>query len=146
MALRRSALNLAAAAGLALSAALTAPAVAAAPATPAAPTTAAARTATVDIEDQSGSYVYGTLTWSNRAVGFQGVLIAKGCRRAWFSTYDASDNPLAARSTSTHCNTADSIPPFSIPANVVGGAAYVRVCLEDEYAVPTTGCQVYFPS
>ncbi|MFF3203689.1 MULTISPECIES: hypothetical protein [unclassified Streptomyces] len=135
--LRRSAPTLFTAAGLVLSAALTATPVAAAPATAAAyPTTP------VYVADGAGSYISGTLTWYNRSVAFTGTLKSVGCRRAWYSVFDAYANPLGPRSSSTHCNTVTSVPA-TLPADVVGGGSYAGVCLDDANGKPVTSCGVY---
>ncbi|MGW6870437.1 hypothetical protein ACWGHI_39910 [Streptomyces sp. NPDC054912] len=135
--LRRSALTLFAAAGLAVSAALTGPAVAATPA----PASAYATTP-VHVADGAGSYIKGTLTWYNRSATFTGTMKSVGCRRAWYSVFDAYANPLGPRSSSTHCNTVTSVPA-TLPANVVGGGSYVGVCLDDARGKPVTSCGVY---
>lgn len=90
------------------------------------------------------SYIRGTLTWYNRGVGFDGVLRAVGCRRAWFGTYGASGNLLAARSTSTKCDVTYPID-VGIPADVPGGAASVIVCLDDADANPLKCTRYYRP-
>ncbi|MGW7194721.1 hypothetical protein [Streptomyces chryseus] len=76
------------------------------------------------------SSVRGTLTWYNRSVGADGTLRAASCVRVSFSAYGASGNELGNRITSTKCS---GTYPFNIglPAEVPGGAASVRICLED---------------
>lgn len=132
---RRSAYVLAAAASLAMAAVVTTPAVAATPAPSATQATA------VHLE-YGASYISGTLTFFNRSVGFTGSLRAVGCRRAWFSAYDTSGTSLGARSSSTHCDTTVAIP-VTLPADVVGGAAYVTICMDDQNANPLV-CQDYY--
>jgi hypothetical protein len=121
-----------------MSAALTAPAVAA---TPAAATTYP--TSSVYVSDGAGSYIKGTLTWYNRSVDFTGTLKSVGCHRAWYSVFDGYANSLGARSSSTHCDSVTSVPA-TLPADVVGGGAYVGVCLDDASGNPVTSCGVYF--
>ncbi|MEW1929318.1 hypothetical protein [Streptomyces sp. NPDC088360] len=76
------------------------------------------------------SYLRGTLTWYDRSVAADGTLRAAGCHRARFGVYGASGEELGVWSTGTKCN---GTYPFKsqIPANAPGGAAYVRVCLDD---------------
>ncbi|WP_329250494.1 hypothetical protein OG417_05155 [Actinoallomurus sp. NBC_01490] len=137
MTLGRSVLTLAAVAGLAVPAALTAPATAAVPAASAAPAAATAYPSkTVVVQDGSGSWIGGTLTFYGRSVGFDGNMRAVGCRRAWLSAYDAAGGELGPRSSSTHCDSILEVPT-TLPADVVGGAAYVWVCLDDATAVHT---------
>lgn len=75
------------------------------------------------------SSVRGTLTWYDRSVGAAGTHRAVGCNRVWFSTYGASGNELGTSSTSRQCN---GTYQFNVvlPANVPGGAASVRICLD----------------
>ncbi|MFD9305400.1 hypothetical protein ACFWCB_22550 [Streptomyces sp. NPDC060048] len=79
------------------------------------------------------SYLRGTLTWYNRSVGVNGTLRAVGCHSAWFGAYGASGNELGTWSTGTEC---DVTYPFNIgiPADAPGGAAYVKVCIDDANA------------
>lgn len=135
--LRRSAVTLFTVAGLAMSAAMTAPAVAETPAA-----AAAYPTSHVYVTDGAGSYIKGTLTWYNRSATFTGTLKSVGCHRVWYSVFDGYANPLGARSSSTHCNTATSVPA-TLPADVVGGGAYAGVCLDDAKGKPVTSCGVY---
>ncbi|GLY91325.1 hypothetical protein [Actinoallomurus iriomotensis] len=128
MTLGRSVLTLAAVAGLAVSGALTAPAASAA--------TAAYPSKSVVVQDGSGSWIGGTLTFYGRSVGFDGDMRSIGCRRAWLSAYDAAGGSLGPRSSSTHCDSIAEVPT-TLPANVAGGAAYVWVCLDDATAVHT---------
>ncbi|MFB9830965.1 hypothetical protein [Actinoallomurus acaciae] len=115
-------------AGLAVSTALTAPAASA--------STATYPAQTVVVKDGSGSWLGGTLTFYGRSVGFDGNMRAVGCRRAWLSAYDAAGGSLGPRSSSTHCDAIVEVPT-TLPADVVGGAAYVWVCLDDATAVHT---------
>ncbi len=130
---RRTALALSAAAGLAVSA----PAVAATPAA-----AATYPTSKVYVTDGAGSVIAGTLTWYNRSAAFTGTLTSVGCKRVWYSVFDAYANPLGARSSSTHCDTVTSVPA-TLPADVVGGGSYAGVCLDDAAGKPITSCGVY---
>ncbi|MFF1411918.1 hypothetical protein ACFVX6_19400 [Streptomyces sp. NPDC058289] len=94
--------------------------------------TAAYSTTAVNVTFGAG-YLRGTLTWYDRSVGFDGTLRAVGCQSAWFGAYGASGNELGTWSTGTKC---DVTYPFNIgiPADAPGGAAYVRVCIDDAHA------------
>ncbi|NGO08745.1 hypothetical protein G5C60_14315 [Streptomyces sp. HC44] len=123
--------------------ALTAPAASAAPA-PAAP--AASSTSPFDVT-YGATYARGTLTWNNRSVTVNGTLrsvSASDCRRVYVSTHDASDEGrnLGLKSSSLACNEVKPIS-FTVPADVPGGAAYVRVCLADANDTPLGRCKVY---
>ncbi|MGW7032686.1 hypothetical protein ACWGFX_36700 [Streptomyces xanthophaeus] len=87
------------------------------------------------------SYVRGTLTWYNRAVGADGTFRAVGCASVSFSAYGASDQELSTVSTGTRCNVTHLFK-ITIPAGAPGGAAYVRICIDD--ANPGAGiCERY---
>ncbi|MGV9841959.1 hypothetical protein ACWDUB_07610 [Streptomyces fungicidicus] len=106
--------------------------------------TAAYPTTPITDVSYGASYISGTLTWYNRAVGVDGALRAVGCRRAWVGTYDASGNSLGARSTSTKCDVTYSLDDFPpVPADVPGGAAYVVVCLDDASA-SSLDCELFY--
>ncbi|MWA08341.1 hypothetical protein [Streptomyces sp. BA2] len=87
------------------------------------------------------SYLRGTLTWYNRSVGADGTLRAVGCHRAWFGAYGASGQELGTWSTGIKC---DGTYRFNgtIPADGPGGAAYVKVCLDD-VNTPSSKCVRY---
>jgi len=106
--------------------------------------TAAYPTTPITNVSYGASYISGALTWYNRSVGVDGALRAVGCRRAWVGTYDASGNPLGAKSTSTKCDVTYSLDDFPpVPADVPGGAAYVVVCLDDASA-SSLDCELFY--
>ncbi|MGW7079840.1 hypothetical protein [Streptomyces sp. NPDC054866] len=81
----------------------------------------------------------GTVTWYNRSVEVEGThksVSTAGeayCRRTWAYTYDTHHNKIGSAgsdSSDTACGNTKSYR-FTVPADVVGGAAYVRVCLDD---------------
>ncbi|MBW5423146.1 hypothetical protein GKQ77_16490 [Streptomyces sp. BG9H] len=90
------------------------------------------------------SSLRGTLTWYNRSVGAEGTLRAVGCYGASFSAYGASGRELSAWNTGTKC---DGTYPFNVglPADAPGGAAYVKVCLDDVRANSGTCGRFYRP-
>ncbi|MFJ8085441.1 hypothetical protein ACIQ6Y_33295 [Streptomyces sp. NPDC096205] len=85
------------------------------------------------------TWTKGTVTWYNRSIEVVGThksVSAAGsayCRRTWAYTYDAAGRMLGSAGSApsdTACgNTKDY--RFVVPADVVGGAALVRVCLDD---------------
>ncbi|MGW0562171.1 hypothetical protein ACWDZ4_16510 [Streptomyces sp. NPDC003016] len=81
------------------------------------------------------SYVRGTLTWYDRSVGADGTLRAVGCNRAWFGAYGASGNELGSWNTGIKCDVTYRFR-IGIPADAPGGAAYVRVCMDDASTNP----------
>lgn len=91
------------------------------------------------------SYTQGTLTWYNRSVGVTGTRkVNSVCQRFFLYTYSSGLQKLDVRSTSLLCPTAQAaITPFSVPANVPGGAAFAAGCLADDHAVPLGDCVVY---
>ncbi|MBT2469178.1 hypothetical protein J7E97_15175 [Streptomyces sp. ISL-66] len=91
--------------------------------------TAAYPTTAVDVTFDD-SYLRGTVTWYNRSVAFNGTFRAVGCHRAWFGAHGASGNELGTWSTGTQCDVTYPIN-IAIPADAPGGAAYVRVCIDD---------------
>ncbi|MEU5951633.1 hypothetical protein [Streptomyces sp. NPDC047525] len=85
------------------------------------------------------SSVRGTLTWRDRSVGAAGTHRAVGCNRLWLSTYGASGIELGTWSSGTRCNVTYQFSVMS-PADVPGGAASVRICLEANAAL---ACESY---
>ncbi|MFC8342677.1 hypothetical protein [Streptomyces sp. NPDC057280] len=86
------------------------------------------------------TWTQGTITWYNRSVAVVGThksVSAAGpayCRRTWAYTYDAHDTKLGSAgsvSSDTACGTTVNFSSFDVPADVPGGAAFVRVCLDD---------------
>ncbi|MEU4998479.1 hypothetical protein [Streptomyces sp. NPDC021622] len=80
------------------------------------------------------SSVRGTLTWRDRSVEAAGTHRAVGCNRVWFSTYGASGNELGTWSSGTRCNVTYQFNAVA-PADVPGGAASVRICLDANTAL-----------
>lgn len=85
------------------------------------------------------TWTKGTVTWSNRSVEVAGThksVSAAGdayCRRTWAYTYDSHGNKIGSAgsaSSDTACGNTKSYR-FPVPADVVGGATFVRVCLDD---------------
>ncbi|WP_328613827.1 hypothetical protein OHS18_36510 [Amycolatopsis sp. NBC_00355] len=91
------------------------------------------------------SYAQGTLTWYNRSVGVTGTRkVHSVCQRFYLYTYDSAVHELDVRSTSLLCPTAQAaITPFSVPADVPGGAAFVSACLADDQLHPLGDCVAY---
>ncbi|MDT7843312.1 hypothetical protein [Streptomyces justiciae] len=86
------------------------------------------------------TWTKGTITWYNRSVAVVGThksVSAAGpayCRRTWAYTYDANGARLGSAGSvaaDTACGTTKNFSSFVVPADVVGGAAFVRVCLDD---------------
>ncbi|MGQ4382548.1 hypothetical protein [Streptomyces sp. SAS_270] len=85
------------------------------------------------------TWTTGTITWYNRSVVVTGThksVSAAGpeyCRRTWAYTYNAAGEKLGSAgsaSSDTACGTSKNFS-FQVPADVPGGAALVRVCLDD---------------
>ncbi|MFJ8666329.1 hypothetical protein [Streptomyces sp. NPDC093600] len=85
------------------------------------------------------TWTKGTVTWYNRSIEVTGThksVSTAGeayCRRTWAYTYDAHENKIGSAGSvlsETACGNTKSYR-FSVPADVVGGAAFVRVCLDD---------------
>ncbi|MET9147260.1 MULTISPECIES: hypothetical protein [unclassified Streptomyces] len=82
----------------------------------------------------------GTVTFSNRSVLVEGVQksvasTVEGCRNTLGYTLDSHGDLLtmnASHPMDEACSTSKSFD-FVVPADVVGGAAFVRVCLADGY-------------
>ncbi|MFF5494217.1 hypothetical protein [Streptomyces aquilus] len=86
------------------------------------------------------TWTQGTITWYNRSVAVVGThksVSAAGpayCRRTWAYTYDANGAMLGSAgsyASDTACGTTKNFSSFVVPADVPGGAASVRVCLDD---------------
>lgn len=86
------------------------------------------------------TWTQGTITWYNRSVVVKGThksVSSAGpeyCRRTWVYTYDANGAKLGSAgsdSSDTACGTTKDFSPILVPADVPGGAALVRVCLDD---------------
>ncbi len=82
-------------------------------------------------------YLRGTLTWYQRSVAADGTLRAVGCYRARFGAYGASGEELGAWSTGIKCDVTYQFKVV-IPTDAPGGAAYVRVCMDDVNASSST--------
>ncbi|MBW5425770.1 hypothetical protein GKQ77_30120 [Streptomyces sp. BG9H] len=81
----------------------------------------------------------GKLTWYNRSVLVEGThksVSSAGkayCRLTWGRTYDASRALVGTRGSDPGdmaCGTTRSFS-FVVPADIVGGAQLVRICLDD---------------
>ncbi|PWI13039.1 hypothetical protein DI272_01985 [Streptomyces sp. Act143] len=86
------------------------------------------------------TWTMGTITWYDRSIAVAGThksVSAAGpeyCRRTWVYTYDAAGARLGSAGSyaaDTACGTTKTYSSFAVPANVPGGAALVRVCLDD---------------
>jgi len=92
------------------------------------------------------TYTRGTLTWYNRNVGVAGTerVTAGNCRGTSAYAFTSWDSLLGSGITLPACRepgwpTGNVDFSFAIPANIAGGAAYVRVCLyADTYRGPGT--------
>ncbi|MFI8529511.1 hypothetical protein ACIGMX_04500 [Streptomyces aquilus] len=98
------------------------------------PTTAYARVPV------GNTWTQGTITWYNRSVAVVGThksVSAAGpayCRRTWAYTYDSAGAKLGSAgsyASDTACGTTKDFSSFDVLADVPGGAASVRVCLDD---------------
>jgi hypothetical protein len=83
------------------------------------------------------TWARGTMTWYDRGVHVKGELrtvSSGGCRRVVVFTLDQDGYIYddGARSSSVKCGDAVHPVEFTVPANVNGGAAYVRVCIDDK--------------
>jgi hypothetical protein len=87
------------------------------------------------------TWTKGAVTWFNRSVEVVGThksVSAAGaayCRSTWAYTYDSHDNLLGSAGSApadTACGNTKSYR-FTVPADVYGGATFVRVCLDDGY-------------
>ncbi|MGM1059608.1 hypothetical protein [Saccharothrix sp. Mg75] len=76
------------------------------------------------------SYYNGTVTWYNRSVGITGAFKASNCRRVYVRSFIGSTT-LDFQSTSLWCNRSGSAP-FTLDANVVGGADNIWIYMTDE--------------
>jgi hypothetical protein len=77
------------------------------------------------------TYTKGTLTWYNRSVGLTGwdrSVSTTDCRVTRAYTYDSNWKLLGSAHSSVVCN-ASALFSFTVPANVVGGARHVKICL-----------------
>ncbi|MET9324622.1 hypothetical protein ABZX75_31350 [Streptomyces sp. NPDC003038] len=91
------------------------------------------------------TYTMGTATWYNRSVTLAGqhrAISSSGCRATWMYTYDANGKQLGSRGTSVICNQTASFT-LNVPADVPGGAAKIKVCLDDGNHVDLA-CEFYY--
>ncbi|MET9661706.1 hypothetical protein [Streptomyces sp. NPDC006510] len=93
------------------------------------------------------TYTRGTITWHNRSVtvaGEQKSVSSSSCRGTTAFTLDAANKQLGLNYTSRTCGASETFTPFTVPADVPGGAAVVRICLDDG-ALPATyySCKRY---
>ncbi|MGW7312863.1 hypothetical protein [Streptomyces sp. NPDC054865] len=79
------------------------------------------------------TYTKGTITWYNRAVRVAGEhKSVASCRGTTAYTLDSAGNQLGKNvSETTVCGSDSQKFSFDVPADVVGGAPVVRVCLND---------------
>ncbi|MFI1760843.1 hypothetical protein ACH41H_02025 [Streptomyces sp. NPDC020800] len=83
------------------------------------------------------TYTKGTLTWYNRSVqltGEQKSVSTSSCRLTYIAAYRSDGGPhytrLSERTTKPVCGKSIGIS-VAVPADVVGGADYVYICLDD---------------
>lgn len=84
------------------------------------------------------SYTTGTATFYNRSVGLVGeqkAVASSGCRATVANAYDSHNNPLGSSGTPFVCGRSEKFT-LTAAAEVVGGAAWVGVCLVDENFTP----------
>ncbi|WP_329561206.1 hypothetical protein OG711_28130 [Streptomyces uncialis] len=109
-----------------------------APGAAAAETTAAALpTSTFHIK-YGATWTKGKITWANRSVRVVGQhrsavagSAATTCRTTWAYTLKANRGVLGSDGSRSHACGNIKSHDFTVPADVRGGAAYVRVCLDD---------------
>ncbi|MEU1126501.1 hypothetical protein ABZ371_23760 [Streptomyces sp. NPDC005899] len=90
------------------------------------------------------TYTQGTATWYNRSVTLAGehrAISSSGCRATWMYTYDANGKQLGSRGTSIICEQTAGFT-LNVPADVPGGAATIKVCLDDGNYVDLA-CKTY---
>jgi hypothetical protein len=82
------------------------------------------------------TYTRGTVTWYNRSVTVAGEhksVDTASCRGTTAFTLDTNDKQLGVgASPNLVCGASEKFS-FTVPADVPGGAAVVRVCLDDGY-------------
>ncbi|MFD0343069.1 hypothetical protein ACFVH0_31060 [Streptomyces sp. NPDC127117] len=86
------------------------------------------------------TYTRGTITWHNRSVtiaGEQKSVSSTSCRGTTAFTLDSKSNQLDLAYTSPTCGISETFIPLAVLADVPGGAAVVRVCLDDGSLPPT---------
>ncbi|MGW3698718.1 hypothetical protein ACWECR_39445 [Streptomyces sp. NPDC005056] len=90
----------------------------------------------------TNTYTTGTLTWYGRSVLVEGVHKSadqENCRGTTAFTLDAGNGQLGVGYSNTRSCAGEVVPfSFTVPADVPGGAAVVRVCLDDGSAPPPT--------
>lgn len=81
------------------------------------------------------TYTRGTITWYSRSVTVSGVeksVDVNGCRGTTAFTLNSKNQQLVKRRSNViPCGTSSPFS-FNVPANIPGGAAVVRVCLDTE--------------
>ncbi|MGC3861229.1 hypothetical protein ACPSM1_13690 [Micromonospora chersina] len=82
------------------------------------------------------TYTYGTLTWYNRSVGYDGTNLAQEgqCRQTRFRTFTSGGSQLGSTTAGFVCTAVGNGKRANsygggVAADVAGGAAYVEVCL-----------------
>ncbi|MFJ8593482.1 hypothetical protein [Streptomyces sp. NPDC093598] len=83
------------------------------------------------------TYTKGKLTWYNRSVqltGEQKSVSTSSCRKTYVAAYRSDGGPnytrLSERTTKPVCGASIGIS-VNVPADVVGGADFVYICLDD---------------
>ncbi|MGW7363118.1 hypothetical protein ACWGI8_06745 [Streptomyces sp. NPDC054841] len=83
------------------------------------------------------TYTKGTLTWYNRSVqltGEQKSVSTSSCRLTYVAAYRSDGGPnytrLSERTTKPVCGKSIDIS-VTVPADVVGGADFLYICLDD---------------
>ncbi|MCF3130449.1 hypothetical protein [Streptomyces olivochromogenes] len=83
------------------------------------------------------TYTKGTLTWYNRSVqltGEQKSVSTSSCRLTYVAAYRSDGGPnttrLSERTTKPVCGKSIAIS-VAVPADVVGGADFLYICLDD---------------
>ncbi|MEU6090833.1 hypothetical protein ABZ865_29345 [Streptomyces sp. NPDC047085] len=83
------------------------------------------------------TYTKGTLTWYNRSVqliGEQKSVSTSSCRLTYVAAYRSDGGPnytrLSERTTKPVCGKSIGIS-VTVPADVVGGADFLYICLDD---------------
>ncbi|MEU1283354.1 helix-turn-helix transcriptional regulator [Kitasatospora sp. NPDC005856] len=80
----------------------------------------------------------GTLTWYNRSVGLSGQGKSEdsaSCRGTTATSYSGSGSELGSMHTGVICGASKNYN-VTVPADVVGGAFTVRICLDDGATPP----------
>ncbi|MGC0334852.1 hypothetical protein RKD23_007842 [Streptomyces sp. SAI-170] len=102
--------------------------------------TTAYPTSTFDVT-YGQTYTRGTITWYNRSVTISGEhksVSTENCRGTTGFTLNSADHEIShVSSDDVACGESKTFS-FNVPADVEGGAAVVRVCLDDGNIEPYT--------